>query len=69
MRLKPENKGLANILKKCRFYIILRIDRYPLSIPSIPKFHYSIIPCGSFKQIALKSTTIPTICIKSDSLI
>ena len=38
-RLKAENKGQTYIIKKCRYFIILRIDCLPAFRPCIPSFH------------------------------
>jgi hypothetical protein len=47
---KPENRCLESIIKKSRFNISCRIVRFPLFIPNIPTFHYSIIPYGSSRK-------------------
>jgi len=47
MGTKTENRGQVSIMKKCKyniFSIIGCIGCLPLFIPSVPAFHYSIIP-------------------------
>ena len=46
MGQKEENRWLVSINIKCRFNILCRIGRFPLLIPNIPTFRYSIIPYG-----------------------
>jgi hypothetical protein len=45
-----------------------RIDLFPLLIPSIPTFHYSIIPGGFPIWMAKKNTIFPKSCRNSDTL-
>ncbi|MGB9441634.1 MAG: hypothetical protein WCB15_27085, partial [Desulfobacterales bacterium] len=40
---------------------------FPLFIPSIPTFHYSIIPCGFLTWMAIKNAIFPTICRNSET--
>jgi len=56
---KAENSCLMSIIKKCRLNTFCRKCYFPLSIPSIPIFHYSIIPCGLQKTTATKTIIIP----------
>jgi hypothetical protein len=41
---KAENACLTGIIIKCSFNIFCRMDLFPLSMASLPTFHYSIIP-------------------------
>ena len=52
---KVENKCLAGIIIECRYNIFCRIDLFPLFIPSLPTFHYSIIPCDLPTSMATKT--------------
>jgi len=52
---KVENGCLMSIIIKCRFDIFCRIDLFPLFIPSLPTFHYSIIPCGLPRELPSKA--------------
>jgi len=54
-RAKAENGCLTGIIIECRYNIFCRIDLFPLFIPSIPSFHYSIIPCGFPTWMAAKT--------------
>jgi hypothetical protein len=65
---KAENGCLMNIIKKCRLNIFYRKCYFPLSIPSIPIFHFSIIPCGLQKKIAAKIIIIPMSYRNSETL-
>jgi hypothetical protein len=53
---KAENECVTGIAIKCRHNIFYRIDLFPLFIPSIPTFHYSIIPRGFPMWMATKNT-------------
>ena len=64
---KAENGYLTTIIIKVRFNIFCRIDLFPLFIPSIPTFHYSIIPCGLLTWMAIKNAIFPTICRNSET--
>ncbi len=64
---KAENSCLMSIIKKCRLNIFCRKCYFPLSIPSIPIFHYSIIPGGLQKNMATKITIITIGCINSET--
>jgi hypothetical protein len=59
-KVKAENTCLVSIIQKYWFNIILRINRFQLFKPSIPAFHYSIIPCGIRNPRAAKRIKIPT---------
>jgi len=50
MGQEAENRCRMSIIKKCSFNIFCRIGCFPLFRPSLPKFHYSIIPCGLPKE-------------------
>jgi hypothetical protein len=65
--VKAENGCLMGIIIKCRYNIFCRIDLFPLFIPSIPTFHYSIIPCGFLTWMAIKNAIFPTICRNSET--
>jgi hypothetical protein len=48
-----EGNGIMDLKKKeTKTY---NIDFFPLLIPSIPAFHFSIIPCGLPAQAAAKN--------------
>ncbi len=64
---KAENGYLTTIIIKVRFNIFCRIDLFPLFIPSIPTFHYSIIPCGLPTRAAAKNTIFLTSCRNSET--
>ncbi len=68
-RAKAENGCLTGIIIECRYNIFCRIDLFPLFIPSIPTFHYSIIPCGFPMWMTTKNTIFPTSCRNSETLI
>ena len=54
--MEPENKGQAYLIKKCRYDISLRIDRYPLQqVVEFPRRLISTLFgfCFIFTQIAL----------------
>jgi hypothetical protein len=62
---KAENGYLTPLIIQVRFNIFCRIDLFPLFIPSIPTFHYSIIPCGLPPRAATKNTIFLTSCRNS----
>jgi len=53
---------------KVGFNILCGRDLFPLFIPSIPKFHYSIIPCGLPTRAATKTTIFLTSCKNSETV-
>jgi len=48
---KVEKNCLMSIITKSRPNIFFRKSHFPVSIPSIPIFHSSIIPSGLIKSI------------------
>jgi hypothetical protein len=64
---KEENGYLTTIIRKVGFNIFCRIDLFPLFIPSIPTFHYSIIPCGLPTRAATKNTIFLKSCRNSET--
>jgi len=66
--MKAEKGYLTSIIIKCRYNIFCRIDLFPLFIPSIPIFHYSIIPCGFPMWMATKNIVYSLSCRISEML-
>ena len=53
---------------KIQYYLLFEEIRFLFYIPSIPTFHFSIIPCGLQKTTVTKRAIIPISRINPDTL-